>query len=300
MKKTKVLILGANGMLGHKLFLHLSKYENLLVNATVRNADVLLKNLSQDLMKNLQLNVDVSNFASIIKVIEDTGPDWVINCIGLVKQGPLAFDPIANISINALLPHKIAQVCHTNNAHLLHISTDCVFSGKKGFYSETDLPDGLDLYGRTKALGEVNTPHCLTIRTSIIGHELQTQLGLVEWFLAQEQPIQGYKQHIFSGFPTIELAHIIARHIIPNAWLSGVYHLSSEPISKYELLKQIAAQYQRTITIEPNEKTICDRSLDSRRLRELIGYSPPPWPDLINKMYQDYLLTPLYQKIGGI
>lgn len=296
MDKTKVLILGANGMLGHKLFMHLASRENLLVEAAVRNPDVLSSFLPPDLIKNLHLNVDAYNFSSIIKTIEKAEPDWVINCIGIVKQGILALDPIANISINALLPHRIAQVCKTFNAHFLHISTDCVFSGKKGNYSETDLPDGSDLYGRTKALGEVNNPYCLTLRTSIIGHELQSKLGLVEWFLAQEQDIQGYKRHIFTGFPTIELAHIIAAYILPNPWLSGIYHLSSEPVSKFELLKMIASKYQHTISIEPNDKTFCNRSLDSARLRHLIGYTPPAWPELINQMHQDYLLTPYIKR----
>lgn len=296
MGKIKVLILGANGMLGHKLFMYLAAREDLSVEAAVRNPDGLLPVLPPDLIKNLHTSVDAYDFSSIIKIIEKIEPDWVINCIGLVKQGVFALDPIANISINALLPHRIAQVCRTFNAHLLHISTDCVFSGKQGNYSETDLPDGYDLYGRSKALGEVNNPHGLTIRTSIIGHELQTKLGLVEWFLAQNQPVQGYKKHIFTGFPTIELAHIIAAHILPNPWLSGIYHLSSEPVSKYDLLKMIASQYQHTIPIEPNENTICDRSLDSGRLRELIGYTPPEWPELVKRMHQDYLLTPYIKR----
>jgi len=291
MEKVKVLILGANGMLGHKLFMHLAACENLSVEAAVRNPDVLIPVLPPDLEKNLHLNVDAHDFSSIIKAIEKVDPDWVINCIGIVKQSIFALDPITNITINALLPHRIAQVCRTLNAHFLHISTDCVFSGKKGNYCETDFPDGSDLYGRTKALGEVNDPHCLTIRTSIIGHELQTRLGLVEWYLAQDQAVQGYKKHIFTGFPTIELAHIIAEYILPNPWLSGVYHLSSEPVSKYELLRLIASQYQHNILIETNEKTICDRSLDSARLRELIGYTPPAWPEMIKQMHQDYLLT---------
>lgn len=296
MEQIKVLVLGANGMLGHKLFLHLSAYENLSVKATVRNPDVLAPYISPELMSKLFINADACNFASILKTIRDFEPDWIINCIGIIKQGSLAMDPISCITINALFPHRLAQLCQIHHAHLLHISTDCVFSGKKGFYSETDLPDAYDLYGRSKLLGEVLSPYCLTLRTSIIGHELQRGLGLLEWFLAQQQPVQGFTQHVFSGFPTAELARIIAEHIIPNPWLSGVYHLSSAPVSKYELLKLIAAAYQKEIKIEPHAKTFCDRSLDSGRLRNLIGYLPPAWPVLINSMYQDYLRSPYSQR----
>jgi dTDP-4-dehydrorhamnose reductase len=292
MKNVKVLILGASGMLGHKLFLHLSGYENLDVYATARYKDTWAKLLPPELLKNLQLNVDANDFDSLIRAIGLIKPELVINCIGIVKQGYYGQDPLVNISINALFPHRIAQICKENGIRLLHISTDCVFSGIKGRYLETDVADGFDLYGRCKLLGEVNYSHCLTLRTSIIGHELQSQLGLIEWFFAQNDRVQGYTRHIYSGFPTIELACIIARHIIPNDWLNGVYHLSSDPISKYELLKLIALKYNKEITIEPYDDTFCDRSLDSSKFRNVTGFSPPSWPDMIDRMYQDYLTIP--------
>jgi len=292
MKNVKVLILGASGMLGHKMFLHLSSYEKLDVFATARNKGTWANFLPAELINNLQLNVDANDFDSLKRAIEHIKPDLVINCIGIVKQSYYGQDSLINISINALLPHKIAQVCEGVGAHLLHISTDCVFSGNKGNYSETDFTDAADLYGRSKLLGEVSYPHCLTLRTSIIGHELQSQLGLIEWFLAQKDRINGYTRHIYTGFPTVELASIIARYIIPNAWIDGLYHLSSDPISKYELLKLVAHKYNKEIVIEPYDETFCDRSLDSSKFRSLTDFSPPSWPEMIDKMHQDYLTIP--------
>lgn len=289
MEKTKILILGANGMLGHKLFLHLSEYVNFEVYATVRCLESLSQYFSPQFMKNVVSNVDAAVFDSMIKTIELIKPDFVINCIGIVKQGLLGQNIPANITVNALLPHKIAQVCQENSTRLLHISTDCVFSGNKGNYSETDVPDAGDLYGRSKLLGELNYPHCLTLRTSIIGHEIKPRHGLLEWFLAQKMIVQGYTQHIFSGFPTIELAKIIAGFIIPNKQISGVYHLSSDPISKYELLTLVAAQYGKQIKIEPYAGTFCNRSLDSNKFRNLTGFIPLSWPEMIARMHQDYL-----------
>jgi dTDP-4-dehydrorhamnose reductase len=292
MAKKTVLILGASGMLGHKLFLNLSENKNLDVYATVRKLDSLSEFLSPELMKCVQSNVDASIFNSIIRSIDLVKPDLVINCIGIVKQSSLGQDPLTNISINALLPHKIARVCQESHTRLLHISTDCVFSGNKGNYNEADIPDGTDFYGRSKLLGEVDNPHCLTLRTSIIGHELQTRLGLIEWFMSQNERIQGYTRHMYSGFPTVELARIIAGYIIPNPKISGVYHLASEPISKYELLKLVAFKYGKKIEIEPDDKSFCERSLDSSRFRKLTGFSPSSWPEMIDAMYQDYINTP--------
>lgn len=292
MEGTKILLLGVNGMLGHKLFLHLSSYKDFHVFGTARNRDAWLKFLPQQLTGNIHFDVDVNNFDSVAEVIHLVRPDWVINCIGIIKQGVLGQDYYENIYVNAFLPHKIARICAEVDARMLHISTDCVFSGAKGRYLETDVADGFDLYGRCKLLGEVNYSHCLTLRTSIIGHELQSQLGLIEWFLAQRDRTLGFTRHIYSGFPTVELASIIAHYIIPNAWISGVYHLSSNPITKYELLKLVALKYNKEIAIDPYDDTFCDRSLDSSKFRNLTGFSPPSWPEMIDRMYQDYLTIP--------
>lgn len=290
-KPIKILILGATGMLGHKLFLHLSGYKDFQVSATARSPVDSLGVFNKELAGRVISGVDAGQFSSIIAAINAAKPDVIINCIGIIKQGSLGADHLANISLNALLPHRLAEVCQKDGIRLLHISTDCVFSGKKGNYREDDESDASDVYGKTKYLGEVNYPNCLTLRTSIIGHEFQSQLGLIEWFLAQSGKIQGYTSHIYTGFSTIELAKIIARFIVPNTRLHGLYHLSSSPISKYRLLKLVAETYTKDIEIEPYGETFCDRSLDSTKLRGLIHYTPPSWPQMVREMHQDFLAT---------
>ncbi|HWP97786.1 MAG TPA: SDR family oxidoreductase [Syntrophomonadaceae bacterium] len=297
MEPVRILILGVTGMLGHKLFLQLSSYENLQVFATARNPGDWVKTFPGELADKMRWGVDADEFDTVVGAIGEVKPDLVINCMGIIKQGVLGQDYLANISLNALTPHKLARACEQTGSRLLHISTDCVFRGDKGGYIESDIPDALDLYGRSKALGEVDYRHCLTLRTSIIGHELKSHLGLIEWFLAQKNQIYGYTHHIYTGFPTVELARIIACHIIPNPWLHGLYHLSSEPISKYELLKLVALTYNKAIEIVPDDETICDRSLDCAKLRNLIKYVPPTWPEMIEHMYKDFLATPYSQSI---
>lgn len=300
MKVDKILILGLSGMLGHKLFLQLSRHKNYEVYATARNRDKWIEDLPPDLSARVRFNVEAGDMEGITRIIAETGPDLVINCIGIVKQQALGKDHLASISINALFPHLLARACGQEGTRLLHISTDCVFSGNKGGYTEDDTPDCVDLYGRSKLLGEVDYPHCLTLRTSIIGPELGSQNGLIAWFLAQENKIQGYTRHIYSGFTTVELARIIARYIISNPSLSGVYHLSSDPISKYDLLCLVAKRYGKEIEIEPYDGTVCDRSLDSAKLRRLLDYTPPSWPDMIDRMYRDHSSSPYFAQDGSV
>ena len=147
------------------------------------------------------------------------------------------------IPINSLLPHRLARLCELSGARLVHISTDCIFAGDKGGYLETDPSDAIDLYGRSKFLGEVSYRNSVTLRTSIIGHELQSSHGLINWFLAQDKQCKGFSQAIFSGLPTVVLAGIIRDVVIPNEDLFGVYHVASQPISKYNLLKLVADVY---------------------------------------------------------
>jgi dTDP-4-dehydrorhamnose reductase len=178
---------------------------------------------------------------------------------------------------------------------MIHISTDCVFNGKKGNYTEVDPSDAEDLYGRTKFLGEVSYPHTITLRTSIIGRELKTRLGLIEWFLAQKGEIQGYKKAIYSGFTTDELSRIVMDYIIPRPDLSGVYNVSSDPISKFDLLGLAKESFRHNVNISPNEEFIIDRSLNSTRFRQATGYNPPSWPEMIEMMTQN---SSLYENIG--
>lgn len=298
MEKTKILVLGITGMLGHVLFTHLSRSPAFDVYGTVRNNRGLSKWFSPELLEKTRGNVTADNFESIIRTIADIRPDIVINAIGIIKQAPAAQDYLRTIAVNALLPHRIALLCQAAGARLIHISTDCVFSGKDGRYTENHVGDATDLYGRAKLLGEVTYPHCVTLRTSIIGHELRGKYSLVEWFLNQEGKVWGFTRVVFSGFPTVELARIIAVYVIPNGNLHGLYQVSSNPIAKYDLLRLIKDRYDKWIGIKPDYGPVCDRSLDSTLFQRVTGYCPPGWPTLVEKMYQDFITSPYYRQLG--
>lgn len=282
-KKTKVLVLGATGMLGNavlRLFAQSAGYEVL---ASARSTSA-LRLLPAELSDRVICGVDVEHIDSLTSLFAKVRPDVVINCIGLVKQLAEADDPLVAIPINSLLPHRLARLCDVAGARLVHMSTDCVFSGAKGMYTESDISDAKDLYGRSKYLGEVDYPHAVTLRTSIIGHELRGAHSLVGWFLAQQGAVKGFTRAIFSGLPTVELARVIRDHVIPHQELHGVYHVSAEPINKFDLLTLIAKAYDKTIAITPDDKLAIDRSLDSSRFRQATGYQPQPWPELVRRM----------------
>jgi len=284
----KVLILGGTGMLGHVLFRALSKKPELLVHATARSLDGISDRFPKELRSRFRTGIEANNFDEVTRTLAAVQPDVVINCIGLIKQLPLASDPLSSIMVNAQLPHRITLVCRAAKARMIHISTDCVFDGKKGNYTEDDPPNPTDLYGQTKMLGEVSYPHSLTLRTSIIGHELKSRLGLVEWFLSQSGSVRGFTKAIYSGFPTVELVRIIADYVLPTPKLHGIYNVSSEPISKYDLLQLIARRYEKRIQIEAFESFVLDRSLNSGAFRAQTGYVPPSWEQLVAEMHADY------------
>ena len=278
-----VLVLGASGMLGNavlRLFAQSTGYHTL---GTVRS-DRAMRLLPQALHDALLAGVDVENFDSVARGIAQARPNVVINCVGVVKQLSEADDPLTAIPINSLLPHRLARLCELANARLVHISTDCVFSGSKGGYLETDFPDANDLYGRSKYLGEVDYAHAVTLRTSIIGSELDGARSLLCWFLAQREPVRGFTKAVFSGLSTFELARVIRDFVLPDPSLRGLYHVSAEPITKYDLLKLVAREYGKSTEITPCAEVAVDRSLDSTRFRSVTDYAPPPWPELVRRM----------------
>jgi dTDP-4-dehydrorhamnose reductase len=281
--REKVLVLGATGMLGHttlRYFVDRNKYP--AVGSVRSEAAVSL--LPRALRENICVGVDVEKFDSLTKVFADVRPQVVINCIGLVKQLAQADDPLVALPINSLLPHRLAQLCAVSNARLIHISTDCVFSGNKGMYREEDPSDASDLYGRSKFLGEVDYLHAVTLRTSILGPELNSSHGLLGWFLSEQTEVLGYRKAIFSGLTTVELARVMHDFVIPNANIRGVYHVSTDAIDKYALLQHVAEVYRAKTAIRPDDKLVIDRSLDSTRFKSLTAYKPPTWPQLITQM----------------
>jgi dTDP-4-dehydrorhamnose reductase len=283
--KTEILVLGATGMLGNAMVRLLGRSISLQVTAATRSDDA-ARHFAPDLPVRFVGGVDAENPDSLAKLFACVRPQVVINCVGLVKQLADAKSVMAAVPINTLLPHRLAVLCKGVGARLIQVSTDCVFSGKKGDYLESDPADATDVYGLSKYLGEVSGTHAITLRTSIIGHELRGGLSLLEWFLAQEQSVSGFTRAIFSGFPTVELARIVRDHVLPRPDLHGLYHVSARPIDKFELLRLIAAEYGKSIEIIPLHEPVIDRSLNSDRFRQAVGYSPPPWPQLIAEMRQ--------------
>jgi dTDP-4-dehydrorhamnose reductase len=281
-----IIILGATGMLGHKLMQVLSK--QFPVTGTLRGNASDFGNHPVFTGTNITGYVRADDLISVQYAIEYSKPDVVINCIGIVKQLPAARDPLQSIAINGLFPHQLAQICRQKNIRLIHMSTDCVFSGNKGNYTESDPSDAEDLYGKTKYLGEVESSGCLTIRTSIIGRELETKHGLIEWFLSQEgKTVSGYKKAVFSGLTTLALSKIIAEILADHPRVSGVYQVASEPISKYELLNLVKKTYDMKIKIDPDETIINNRSLNPEKFRKETNIKIPSWEYMIEEMYRD-------------
>jgi dTDP-4-dehydrorhamnose reductase len=278
----KIMVLGGSGMLGHRLWMDLSKEHDVWV--TVRTDGSNIPDLPGVDRRRIRPNVDMLDFDNVIRAFASIQPELVINCVGLIKQHALSNDPLSVIELNARLPHRLSLVCRTGKARLIHISTDCVFSGKGGNYKEESNSDAEDLYGKSKALGEVAYPHTLTIRTSIIGRELRTRYGLTEWFLSQTGTIKGFAKAIFSGFTTQAMAKILLDYVIPRADLNGIWQVSSEPISKYRLLCLMKDAFRKNIEIIPDEALVCDRSLDGNRFKRETGFVPPLWSAMIEEM----------------
>lgn len=283
----KVLILGASGMIGGGLFSYLNAQSDIEVYGTVRSVASINSLLFIGDKNKIYDNVDVLNLSYLSETIKNIQPDIVINGIGIVKQQIHLVDPVTLIKLNALFPHELHKICLNQKVRLLHISTDCVFNGTKGYYSDGDPADALDSYGKTKALGELNEG-ALTIRTSTIGHEIKTYHGLLEWFLSQEGVVNGYSRAIYSGVTTIELAKIIYKYILFNDKLVGLYNLSSDPINKFDLLNKINKVYRKNLTILREEDTVINRSLNAEKFRQITGYLPLPWDEMLWEMKSFY------------
>jgi dTDP-4-dehydrorhamnose reductase len=284
----KVLVFGASGMLGHQLCKVLSSRVETWGTVHDNTQDYTQYNLLPK--ERLIGQVDALDLDKVTNVMEDVRPDCVINAIGLVKQRDEARQAIPSIQINALFPHQLAGLCKRMESRLVHISTDCVFSGLRGGYYEADVPDPVDLYGRTKLLGELNFPGCLTLRTSIVGWELCGNSSLLEWFARQRgRSIKGYKKAIFSGFSSTVLANLIGDLVETRPDLQGLYQVASQPISKYELLVSLRdALGWDDIRIDADSQFLCDRSLKGNRFEAATGWQSPTWEEMINQLAEDW------------
>jgi dTDP-4-dehydrorhamnose reductase len=296
---TRLLIVGGGGMLGHKLW-QMAR-DQVETWATVRTVSPALDALGV-VDERTVTGVDVNRFETLEAALDRVRPDVVVNCVGVIKQLAAAKDPIASISINALYPHLLARAVRARGGRVIHISTDCVFdgdaAGRTGGYTEATLTNATDLYGRTKAMGELTGPGALTVRTSIIGRELSGTSGLVEWFLSRRGgSADGYRGALFSGFTTAALAAILLRVIAEQPALEGLYHVSAPAIDKLALLGRLNAAFAAGVTIAPRDEPRIDRRLDSARFQAATGITPPGWDAMIAALAADP--TP-YEAIRGL
>jgi dTDP-4-dehydrorhamnose reductase len=282
----KVLIFGGTGMLGHKLVQVLGR--RFEVFATIRATfDDVERYGIFDRSRTVE-NIDVLSDDAVAAAIRSVSPDVVVNAVGVIKQLPEAKDEVTALGINTMFPLKLARLANDEGFRLISISTDCVFTGSKGNYTEDDAPDARDLYGLSKLLGEVAAGNCLALRTSMIGRELNSKHSLVEWFLSNRgERVDGWTKAIYSGFTTNELARIVENVIESLPDLRGLYHVSSEPVAKFELLRLLNSTFDTGVEIVPSDQVVIDRSLNSTRFREATGYTPPSWPEMVAQMAAD-------------
>ena len=283
----RLLVVGGAGMLGHKLWQTASR--ELETWATVRRVTPALRALGLGDPARTIEGLDVRQPDALAAALDRAKPDAVVNCVGVVKQLAAAKDPVESIVINALHPHVLARACVARNIRLVHISTDCVFDGARGHYREDDAPNATDLYGRSKALGEVTAPGCLTVRTSIIGRELSGTSGLVEWFLSRRGgAADGYVHAVFSGFSTPALSAILVRVLTEHQALEGLFHVAADPIDKLTLLRLLNDAFGAGVAITGRDEPRIDRSLDSSSFRAATGIVPRSWPAMIAELGADY------------
>lgn len=287
----KVLVLGAEGMLGHKILQTLaSRFEN--VGGSIRGQRVAppYKGIPLFFSEHIHIiqSVNAMNTPALERTISVLAPEVIVNCIGIIKQRDESSVALPSIAINSLLPHQLAHWAAKWGGRVIHFSTDCVFSGRHGGYTEDSLSDAEDLYGKSKYLGEVAAPNALTLRTSIIGRELSSFASLLEWFLAQEgKTIKGYKRVIYSGVTTNYMADLVCRIIAEQPKLSGLYQVTSPPISKFDLLCMLQKAYRLEVNIEPDEEVVSDRSMIGTRFVETTGYRQPAWDELVEQLASD-------------
>ncbi len=269
-------------MLGHTLW---GECEKRFEASTTIRADqpdaVALRALDPDC---IVAGVRAEDLSSVERALDRSGAEVAVNCIGLVKQLASGADPAAMVAANALFPQQLAAACRERAVRLVHVSTDCVFSGRRGGYTESDLPDPEDLYGRSKLAGEPEGSGVLTLRTSMIGRELAGSHGLLEWFLAQKGEVRGFTRAVFTGPTAPVLSRAICDLIEDHPRLEGTWHLGAEPITKHELMLLLRDTFQHDVEIVPDGKLKIDRSLNSSRLRSTTGWEAPSWPEMVAEL----------------
>jgi len=276
-------------MLGAALCKHLSSDPALQIMGLMRG-DPLVSSI-RDIVPRANIfpiigDVDHLEDERLLEILSDFSPDAIVNCIGWRQQPKCPGQSVKLIVANALWPHRLALLADQIGARLIHFSSDAVFSGSRGQYREDDPPDPVDVYGISKLLGEPREPHCLILRTSLIGHASPDSDQLVDWLLRQKGCVNGYEKAVFSGLPTVEIASIVRDIVLPQTKMAGIWHLAAAPISKFELLRQIVERYGIDLEVVPTAEPTIDRSLDASRFQEATGYCAPSWPELIDRMFK--------------
>jgi dTDP-4-dehydrorhamnose reductase len=288
-----IVVLGANGMLGHKIVERLSPRHDVVGTVRAMVADPALAARAPD--AEIITGVSADRFAAVARLLGRIRPSAIVNCIGVIKQRPEAQDAATTIAINAVFPNQLAEWCASRGVRLVHFSTDCVFSGSAGPYRPDALPDAGDTYGRSKALGEVGGPGRLTIRSSVIGHELAGRLSLVDWFLSRAGgEVKGYARALYKGLPAVVMAELVERALTDWRDLHGIWQVASAPISKHDLLHLINARYGAGIRITRDGSFHCDRRLDGSAFAARTGWQAPPWEELVARMHEDFLACGRY------
>jgi dTDP-4-dehydrorhamnose reductase len=286
MNSERVLILGASGMLGSMLFKCFHEYSDHAVLGVVRSR-ASIKNFSSSQAGRLEVIDDILDPRTAGSLIRGYKPTTLINCIGLVKQLDESLNPLLALPVNSIFPHQLDEICASLECKLIHFSTDCVFSGNTGGYDEDSIADSRDIYGLSKYLGELtSSPNAITLRTSIIGHELCRHTSLLDWFLRSEVCVNGFRNAVFSGLTTREVFNVIINYVLPKTSLSGVYHLASTPISKFDLLLAIKAEYGKAIEVVPVDIPVINRSLVSERFQVATGYIQKPWSEQLQQLHE--------------
>lgn len=283
--RVKVLVLGAGGMLGHQLWLQLGGRHEVLGTLRADHAGLRRKESPTRLLRS---GVDANREADLAALMDELRPAVLLNAVGVIKQLPAGRDPEACLRLNSLLPHVLHRLSRERGIRLVHVSTDCVFSGARGGYRESDPPDADDLYGRSKALGEVAGPGALTLRTSIIGHELKHRLSLLEWFLSQSGSVTGHAGVRWNGVTTVELARVVEEHVLPRPDLDGLFQVASRPLSKAELLRRVAAVYGLTTQVEDRREPVNDKTLDGSRFAAATGWHAPDWDEMLARLRDEW------------
>ena len=277
----RILILGADGMIGHKIAQSLEDFELILAS----RKSISLKSIGIIKGKMVQHNLITD---SLDLLLDSTTPDIIINCAGITTRRGVEDNIVNTRLLNSELPHKLDSWANLNSKKLIHFSTDCIFSGNRGNYLDNDFADADDIYGKSKALGEVDSPNTLTLRCSMIGRELYNFTELFEWLKKNKnKKIEGYSNTFYSGITTVRMGIILNQILKKNLNLSGIYNISSTPISKFDLLTKLSNAFNLNVEVKQNTNNKSNKVLISEKFTEITGIYPPNWDDLISEFKED-------------